>query len=372
MPPGGGNAVAAWFIQALRDSWAITVFGWVGADVPAMNGYFGTSLRETDFSLTYVSASWRFFLSEIPLPLACLKRAILMRQAQKLAGSYDAVVSVNNEIDAGIPAIQYIHFPSALWPRPEEDLRWYHRWVPLLKMYYRLADRIGRVSSERVAGNLTLANSDWTGRAFRALYGTAARTLYPPVVAAASQVPWDERENGFVCVGRISPEKRIETVVEILRRVRARGHDVRLHLAGTASRDRYSRRILGLLAQEPWARFHENLSREELGRLAAARRYGIHGMEAEHFGMAPAELAAAGCIVFVPDGGGQVEIVEGDDRLTFRGVDDAAAKIDRVLRSSALQEELRAKLAPARERFSPVAFQSRVREILRSSSHGGP
>jgi hypothetical protein len=40
-------------------------------------------------------------------------------------------------------------------------------------------------------------------------------------------------------------------------------------------------------------------------------------MPIEPFGMAPAEMAAAGCIVFVPNDGGQIEIVNGDPRLVY-------------------------------------------------------
>ena len=49
----------------------------------------------------------------------------------------------------------------------------------------------------------------------------------------------------------------------------------------------------------------------------ASHRYGIHGMREEHFGMAPAELARAGAIVWVPRGGGQMEIVGHEPALMF-------------------------------------------------------
>ena len=55
--------------------------------------------------------------------------------------------------------------------------------------------------------------------------------------------------------------------------------------------------------------FCDDASRDEVRALMATHRYGIHGMREEHFGMAPAELARAGCIVWVPRGGGQMEIV---------------------------------------------------------------
>ena len=50
----------------------------------------------------------------------------------------------------------------------------------------------------------------------------------------------------------------------------------------------------------------------------ATHRYGIHGMREEHFGMAPAEMARAGAIVWVPRGGGQTEIVGGEAHADVR------------------------------------------------------
>ena len=59
----------------------------------------------------------------------------------------------------------------------------------------------------------------------------------------------------------------------------------------------------------------------------ATHRYGIHGMREEHFGMAPAEMARAGCIVWVPRGGGQMEIVGREPVLMYDSEDDAVEKI---------------------------------------------
>ena len=83
------------------------------------------------------------------------------------------------------------------------------------------------------------------------------------------------------------------------------------------------------------------MSREDLLALIPTYRYGIHGMAAEHFGMAPAEMAAAGCIVFVPNDGGQVEIVNRDPRLLYETVDDAVASITRIMRDPVEQQAVR-------------------------------
>ena len=54
-------------------------------------------------------------------------------------------------------------------------------------------------------------------------------------------------------------------------------------------------------------------------------------MREEHFGMAPAEMARAGCIVWVPRGGGQMEIVGREPALMYESDDEAVEKISATL-----------------------------------------
>ena len=92
-------------------------------------------------------------------------------------------------------------------------------------------------------------------------------------------------------------------------------------------------------------------------------RYGIHGMREEHFGMAPAEMVRAGCIVWVPDGGGQVEIV-GDARLTYGSIEEGVAKITRTLGDAEEQTRLRQHLAARAPLFSAERFMQQVRAAV--------
>ena len=49
-PPGGGNGVAAWMLQALVPEHDVTVLSWWPIDVDPINRFFGTSLRSGDFA----------------------------------------------------------------------------------------------------------------------------------------------------------------------------------------------------------------------------------------------------------------------------------------------------------------------------------
>jgi glycosyltransferase involved in cell wall biosynthesis len=165
-------------------------------------------------------------------------------------------------------------------------------------------------------------------------------------------------------VGRIAPEKRIETIVAILERVRAAGRAVTLRLVGSGRPgDRYFSAIRAMARARPWIELSENIGRDGLMTLVGRSRYGIHGMQEEHFGIAVAEMAMSGCIPFAPHGGGQIEVL-GDERLLFQSTEDAAGKILRVMGDAAVQGELRGVLAARVTRFDYAAFRERLRAVI--------
>ena len=369
-PPGGGNGVAAWMLQALAAEHDVTVLSWWPVDVAPINRFFGTSLRRGDFATHVVPASWRRFPDSLPAPAALLRSSLLMRYTRRVTDAFDVIVGVHNETDYGRRGIQYIHYPTYLRPRPAVDLRWYHRYSPLLGGYYAAADRLAGFSLGRMKANLTLANSNWTAARVRDFLGIEASTLYPPVLAAAPQAPWHERRRGFVAMGRISPEKDYERVMRILARVRAHAPDLTLTIIGTwdTKTERYYKSLAALATSlDPegrWVTFRRDLSRDEVRAVLSTTRYGIHGMREEHFGMAPAEMVRAGMIVWVPDGGGQVEIVGDARRLRFDSDDAAVAAILEIINDPREEAGLREHLALQGERFSTERFMTAVREIV--------
>jgi glycosyltransferase involved in cell wall biosynthesis len=200
----------------------------------------------------------------------------------------------------------------------------------------------------------------------RELLAVEPLTVYPPVHGDFPDVPWQERELGFVCVGRIAPEKRVDRVVRILDGVRRRGWDVHLHVIGNRSdHPSYYARIEPLLqANSSWISVEENLSHAELRALIARHRYGIHGMDCEHFGIGVAEMVKAGCIVFTPNSGGQVEIVGQDERLSYDGDEQAVEKITAVLGDSEMQRVLVEHLRGCASCFSTDRFVREIRRVV--------
>ncbi|HUQ88091.1 MAG TPA: glycosyltransferase [Vicinamibacterales bacterium] len=366
-PPGGGNGVAAWVLQALVHAHRVTVLSWQPVDIDPINRFFGTHLNRSDFDTIDMPRSWRLLVDRLPTPSTLIKLSLLMRYTRRVSAGFDVVFGVYNETDYGRRGIQYVHYPTYLRPRPAMDLRWYHPPQRGLNLYYTLADRIAGFSLDRLKANVTLVNSDWTGEHVSRFLGIKTRTLYPPVVDPLPGLPWDERRNAFLAIGRISPEKEYERLIRILARVREGVAGLTLTIVGTS--DRHTRGYLQSvtsLAQSTgsWIQFRDNLTRDEVRELMASHRYGIHGMREEHFGMAPAELARAGAIVWVPRGGGQMEIVGHEPSLMYDSEDDAVQKISKTLASRSEQHRLRDTLAQTAEQFSTARFMQHVRTIV--------
>jgi hypothetical protein len=68
--------------------------------------------------------------------------------------------------------------------------------------------------------------------------------------------------------------------------------------------------------------------------------------------------------VWVPRGGGQMEVVGREPALMYDSDNDAVAKIVRTLEDPREQDRLRAQLAAHAERFSTTHFMTEVRRIV--------
>lgn len=366
-PPGGGNAVAAWIVQALRECCEVSVLSWKPPRLDEINFFFGTSLEARDFTSHLAPARMRRIFDAVPAPLALLRRAILRRELDRLRSicDFDVLLGADNEIDFGCRGIQYLNYPNQRLPRPSVDYRWYHRIPGLVSTYRALSQRLAAASLQGMRANLTLVNSAYIAKMVSEVHGIETRIVFPPVPGRFPQVDWDQREDGFLCVGRFASEKRLETVIEIVAALRARGHKIVLHLIGDDPPSRYGKRILALAREnESWIQQHLSISRERLIGLMTQNRYGIHGMLGEHFGIAVAELQRAGCIVFAPNSGGPAEIVAGDSRVLYESAQDAVSKIEAVLENPELRNDLRAGVSRRRDRYSAERFASEIRQIV--------
>ena len=362
LPNGGGQAVAAWTLQALKDCCNVTLLTLLEPDFAGLNRSYGTDLRKSEVEVIRPSAFNRALVRALPTPGEQLVLSMLMLQAREILRQecFDAVIGTDNEADFGQVGIQYVHYP---WHRPPlpDELRPIHRVPGLLAAYRWITGPVMGVSLDRLRGNQTLANSGFIAKKVHQVHGIQSRVVHPPVPGGFPETPWKERKVGFVGIGRFHPIKRWRAAVNVLRRVRARGQDASLAIIGMPDSIEESEWLRSAARKHDWISLHIDVPRNEMVRIVANHRYGIHPMEEEHFGIAVAELLRAGCIPFVHDSGGPPEIVGGHPELLFETDDDAVGKISSVLDSGALQQRLLRRLADRREAFSEERFMSAIR-----------
>ena len=363
MSKGGGEAVAMNVLEALEDDHEVTLLTLTDPDFDELNGYFNTNVD----SVAIRRAGWLApTLNEaFGIKYYVLQNALLGRYARRNADEFDLLVSTINELGLGVNSVQYIHFPFDWTVNIDDRDVIFHPTVEDDSLYERLCTRVAGVTREDIASNTLFANSEWTADAVEEAYGTRPDVLHPPVdTSEFDPVPWDERDLGFTTVGRIERSKRIVEQIRIVDGVRERGHDVDFHVIGPTVDEEYRREVDAQASDREYVTIEGELPREELVERVRNHRYGLHGKQHEHFGMAVAELAAGGAIPFVPDGGGQHAIVRDDDRLLYGSVEGAVEKVDRVLSNPSLQRELRRETGAIERRFGRERFKETIRTVV--------
>jgi len=364
---GGTEAVTAWSIEALKHDFQVSLITFSSVNAQEINKYYGTDLRNDEFTVirpglpVLIKNTRRFSL---------FKDHLMMRHCKFIKGDFDLFFGVGGMMEFGCRGLQYFGLApgSAMVKVLAKDPGMSTMSYLLRKCSMQAYALISSYSHQDAQKNLTLVTSKWAGRIAQDAFAVGGHeVVYPPVLMPLSDTSWEEREDRFLCVARVVPEKRLEQAIQIIKLVREQGLDVSLTIVGRQDDPNYLKVIQRLAAENaPWVQIVDLLAKEELGRLMANSKYGINAADDEPFGIAVAEMVKAGSIVFVANGGGQTEIVDSPD-LTFDNVANAAKKIARVVRSANVQENLKEHLHNRGEEFSAQAFCLRLKELVQKS-----
>lgn len=335
-----------------------------------IDDYYGTSLQGADIRPVLVHDPILDLFGRLKLPSGLLRLHVLMRASKNLLqtdDSFDLVCSGYDEQDLGAPCIQYIHYPWNLYPRPDAPPGWNDHGVlsRTILIYNFLCRLYSGFSPSRVCQNLTLVNSAWTGEKARTRYPDLDYLVVnPPALAEMINDNGSRRQERFLTIGRCSHEKEWLKLIDIVKGLRERGHDVGLTLSGSRDSAYYEQQIKERIqAEGGWVSMALDFTRDELQAMLRTHRYGIHGMREEHYGMAVAELILGGCLTMVPDDGGQVEIVT-NPALRYSSVEEAVEKFDRVLRSSELKHSLLAEQQATRYHLTTDRFLQEFEQVV--------
>lgn len=366
MGRGGSEATAMWTLQALQDDFDLTFVTASELDWEELNGAYGSSVDPEKIKvlraphLPTVNSATR---------LVQLQQRYFERYCHGLADDFDLCISAYNPVDFGKPGIQLIgdfSFSEEMRKRLyiHGDDSFQHRETFIRKCYLKTAEIVAipyRPLSGR--GDLVLANSLWAVDQLEEFFDlNEAPIIYPPVILPEA-LPGTVRDPlGIACLGRVSPEKELDRIIEILAEVRKRGPQVTLQFIGHLGDDAYSRKISGMIDHHrDWITAVGFLDLPEKQALLSRQSFAIHACRIEAFGIAVAEMASLGCVPFIPDTGGAGEIVPFEE-LQFGESDEAVEKILHLLANPEHVQDLRFQLAAEVAKFGPQMFMGELKK----------
>jgi glycosyltransferase involved in cell wall biosynthesis len=293
--------------------------------------------------------------------LGALDVAAVNRLARKKTGSYDLVVSTMSEMSFKTPSVQYVHYPNFNRSMIEPERG------QVARVYERVNRAIAGTNALARRSHTYIANSRWTADRFKRIYAEQPKVVYPPVdTSEFVPLPWDQRENGVLIVGRVAPDKRLIKVIEAFARLCRDGYDGHLRIVGPIHDAEYGERVKQKAKATDAVRFDGRISRSKLVMAMSEYRYAIHGKRNEHFGMVVAEFIAAGMLPFVANSGGQTEIIGNNELLTYDKWSELREKFLSVSNDREMQLRLRKRLPDVTSQFGQERFRDEIRSIVSS------
>jgi len=268
--------------------------------------------------------------AEPPLSLYKRRRNIIrLLKKFKETADYDYTFSTQTFsafeatlLEKAIKNIAYVHFPEIHYDYDNSRLSK----KKYLWLYKKLLEKdIGKL-------NLVFCNSNYTKtitQKYWSKFGVKNPIVaYPPVEAPFwSNKPLNERNKRVLYVGRFVPSKR---------------HDLLKTLAVNFPKFEFVSAGLLRESEESWFKtftkglplnytVKPNLPEVDLIKLFQTSQIYCHLMEGEHFGIAPMEALASGCLTLVHKSGGSGEFIPEDFRWTT--FDDLKEKISKLVNS---------------------------------------
>ena len=310
----------------------------------------GTDFRSRSFSLSF-------------------RRSV---QLKRLAKQADICISAANVIDFGCPAHHFINMLSGVDHaftahsgiiKPKAGLKRFIRDElirPIVGM--RSKKRIFADGRERF-----YSNSKYVHDRLAAFYGNFRDTIfYPPTTyepdVSTEAPPRDPMR--VICLGRISREKRIADIIDVVERARAlSGKNIKLTVAGPCGNGEYATMIRQIAEARSWITLVDGVFGKAKDDLLRSGRFAVHARRDEEFGIAVTEYLKAGLIPVVPDEGGSCEVVDRPE-LSYSTNEDAAAKLARIVSDSAFAEAMHEHCRSRALAFSRSEYEKREAGLL--------
>jgi len=360
---GGAEIATMHLILVLKDKYEVTVFTRGGWNLEELNRSAGTSIGESEIAVKYPP-----FANILKMTFGgAVWDGLYRKYCKAIAPNYDLCITASRVLDWGAPAIHFLS--DVAWnvelQKEFKSIELEHKKRFPRNILFKIGDWLaGSSKRSPLIYDLFIANSKWTAK-FSQNYCTRSIKVVSPVISGAFlQKRLNEREKCFVVLGRISPEKKIEDCIEILKKVKEKGYPIFLDIIGQFDNTEYSGEIKSICNREKdWINLRGSIYGEKKIELLSDFRYGISACDCEAFGIATGEMIKAGIIPFVPYDGAQKELVYNEE-LVYKNKEDAVNKIIKIINSKKEQSDLQQYLLSSDNNLSSVNFTKSVISIL--------
>ena len=291
---------------------------------------------------------------------------------KRLAAKADICISAANVIDFGRPAHHFINMLSGVdhaftahsgIVRPKASVKGF-----LLNEVIRPI--AGMRSKKRIFADgreRFYSNSKYVHNRLAAFYGDFHDTIFYPPTTYEPEASVDAPERDpmrVICLGRISKEKRITDIIDVVERARAlSGRDIKLTIAGPCGNGGYANMIRLNAEARKWITLVDGVFGKAKDDLLRSGCFAVHARRDEEFGIAVTEYLKAGLIPVVPDEGGSCEVVDRPE-LSYTTNEDAAAKLAKLVSNSAFAETMREHCRSRALAFSRSEYEKREADLL--------
>jgi glycosyltransferase involved in cell wall biosynthesis len=252
--------------------------------------------------------------------------------------------------------IVYVHFPA--------DLEFSHRrylnsWFK--RLYIKPAKFIS-YNLDDIKTATIVTNSNYTKNLIFKTWNVESTVIYPPCPQYSfplDQKMNDNKNNNTICsLGRFTPEKEYETILEIARKIPTK----RFELVGSVTPDKiyYLDRLQKMAPNN--VIFHVNASIEEKMDVLLRSRALLHSFIGEHFGIAIIEAMSAGLIPVTHNSGAAKDDRLVPEKFRYADVDGAVSCLDLALNQWSIYEA--DKMRAFALQFSPEAFRNRFKVFI--------
>ena len=299
---GGGETVALTTASALSEEHDVTILVTKKPDIKKLEAFFGLSLKNVKFK------EFGKLITFLP-SMKSFKDSLYIKNAYKYFDNYDLVIDTcsNGLFYKKIKpkTICYVHFPN--YTKPKKGLKYLLNFILIKKEDMFQYDEI-------------ICNSKFTQDYLKKLTDKKTEVIYPPV--KVDKIKPRKKENIIVTIGRYSPEKKHEVMIQAFKEIEKQIPEYEFHIIGSMSDKNYFE-SLKKLAGKSKIFFHVNMNHDDVLKFLEkskiywhARGYGeTDPVEYENFGITTVEAMAAGCIPIVINLGAQPEIVKNKENI---------------------------------------------------------